>query len=202
MRKLFFLLPILFLLVGGYLLLVYSRHLKFPNRKIFTRQIIAAPELVVINNMPDIDLSVDEGRLFLFLKEAGLVRENMVVDFQTLERYNPKKIKFSFNIAENKGDVNLTEAFEINRKFSYGYVVSQTPNLFQIDFYFSPKYLNDIGGEDLPEVLNSVVIKVVLYLSQVTAKGDRLTPQERREVYSKVPDYLKKMPNLINVKQV
>ena len=154
------------------------------------RVVLQKPDIVFENRFKELDVGLNKNKMFNLFQNVKFLRNYLAVNLTTLQEYNPKKIVIAFYEEENFQGLPLSQRFKVNKIMAYGYEVVQDEKQYRINFYFNPKYLATLKGEELNYVLNSALIKAVVRLAALHEKKRRLTEQEEDTMLRKAVEYL------------
>ena len=185
------------LLLAGLFLIKERKVPKEMPRKVAKSQVKPQkPKVIFEDNYEGLEISLDNEKLFNLLQESGFLQGYLAVNLTTLESYNPKQIIIAIHSQKDFQSLPLLQRFKVGKVVTDGYGVSQTDEIYRLDFYFNPDYIATLTGEDLQYAFNSALVKAITRLAALHRKKVRLTKEEDRQVLKQAVSYLDKFTPL------
>lgn len=168
----------------------YLDGLPFLTTKVKTGK--AEVELMVQDMYPGWEIKLDRDQILSLLEETGFLREGRyVLDDKTIQEYQPRRIVLIFEqMPEDRPQ--LMQLFMEQGRDICGYDRQIRAEEYEINFYLDKEYFDGLKAEEVASKVESLTIKVVLYLGKLHQKQNRLSAEEKQIVYQRLPALLQK----------
>lgn len=153
----------------------------------------------MVNSLPGFNLKLNSQKTEELFRESGLLNDgNLTLNLDSLQEYSPDKIIISYQPFPSP-EPTLIQAYHVEDQLSFGYNVDQSTGSYIINFYFNQAYLNGKASTESSYLLRSSLVKAVVYLGAVNQKKGTLSSADREELNNKLPDFLGKYEDVLEV---
>lgn len=136
-------------------------------------------EVTTTDTLGEKNLNWDYEALKSLIRESFLVNQNnQVFNYYDYSYYSVETINIIFETGE-RDSRKYFKNYNINNSFAYGFLTEHTDQKIDIIITFDKTL---IEGNDVNEIMNSSLIKTIVFLGKVAEKGERLDSEEMNSI--------------------